>query len=312
MDRTASDAIIIKAAAGDRDAAQALLRLTAPTVNFVCSFLLNDPAEAASAVDAVLEKIRRNLGSLRSAEAFPGWVSRITARHCMGILKKSRPELFVTGTHEQDLPAAVLPHEDHRVPPNEEDTEAHAKEALLCLHRLPAQHRVCAFLFYFSALSLREIGGLMDTSEAAAVFRLESARKALRAHTRTEYLGWYLSRCADAGITVMPPQTPAAPEAEVPPIPDAGAPFPPEPVIPEPTEEELFREFPDFSAAPPESASPKSSGAVWLYLILMLLLAAVVGFFASVIRSGALADKDFWEFARATSAAVLPWLQIYS
>lgn len=303
MDRTASDAIIRNAAAGDQDAMEELLRLTSPSVGFACGFLLNHSPETDSAVLSILEKIRRNLTSLRTPDAFPGWVSRITVRHCMGILKKSQPQLFVTGSHERNLPPTEPAPESFRIPPAAEDTEEKAAEALQYLQRLPAQHRVCAFLFYFSAHSLREIGNLMDTTEAAAAFRLEAARKALREHIETEYLGWYLSRCADAGISAgasEPTEAPAE-DAEVLLAADAE----PEEI----SEEELLREFPEIPFAPPSAPEPaEKAGAGWLYLVLLILLAVAVGFFASVIRSGALADRDFWAFAKASSAAVLPYL----
>ena len=89
--------LIERARAGDADAFDELARSRIDQVYRTALAILGSPADARDATQETLVSMWRGLPSLRSADAFDGWLQRITINACKMSLRRRR------GVHEVEL-----------------------------------------------------------------------------------------------------------------------------------------------------------------------------------------------------------------
>ena len=117
--------------------------------------LAEDAAQEACAI------VYREIGRLRSAEAFRVWAYRIIAREAVRVAKRHAQE-----TH--DVSQVWQPDVDSRV------------DVLSALATLPADLRAAVVLHYYAGLTSAEIGNALGIPGATVRFRLAQARRRLR------------------------------------------------------------------------------------------------------------------------------------
>ena len=124
--------------------------------------ILRNPHDAMDAVqDAILQGWLKR-GALRDETRFAAWMTRILVNTCKNALRRRRPtaELF-------DI----------------SDAPGHSEDALdirAAMARLDVKLRICATLFYYEDMSLRDIAATLGLSQGTVKSRLHRARARLR------------------------------------------------------------------------------------------------------------------------------------
>jgi len=124
--------------------------------------LAEDAAQEASAI------IYREIGNLRSPDAFRVWMYRIVIREALRLVKRD----------------ATAPNVSQ--PQDEPDIESRL-DVLRALARLPAQLRAVVVLRYYADLNSREIATVLGIPSATVRFRLGQARQRLSHLLRIEH-----------------------------------------------------------------------------------------------------------------------------
>jgi len=136
--------------------------------------ILRDEEGAADVAQDSFLKAFRGLEGFRGDSAFRTWLLTIVANEARGVLRR-------TGRRkETDLEAAgpVASGEDD--PGTELDKEEEVLRVRRLLDRLPEKQRQAVTLRIFEALSFREIGALIDSSEGAARVNYHHGLRRLR------------------------------------------------------------------------------------------------------------------------------------
>jgi RNA polymerase sigma-70 factor, ECF subfamily len=124
--------------------------------------ILRDEEGAADVAQDAFLKAFRGLGGFRGDSSFKTWLLSIVANEARGVLRRSgrrkETELETAGpvASEADDPGRKL---------EKEEEEARVRRLL---DRLPEKQRQAVTWRIFEALSFREIGALIDSSEGAA------------------------------------------------------------------------------------------------------------------------------------------------
>jgi RNA polymerase sigma factor (sigma-70 family) len=173
------------AAAGDKTAAQALLRALADDVYGLALRMLGHPADAEDATQEVLMIVLTHLGSFRGESSFRTWVWRIAAHHLSRVRRGRRETLsfellaerLTTGYREQasqrpDPEADALTHE----------LRLRCTEAMLL--SLDRDHRLAYVLGDLLNLSGEDAAFVLEIEEPAFRKRLSRARERLYAFMR--------------------------------------------------------------------------------------------------------------------------------
>jgi RNA polymerase sigma-70 factor (ECF subfamily) len=177
--------LIRRAAAGDREALEALL-LESQDVAYRFSLLVcGQPEDAEDVMQEALLKTYRYASRLRAPDAFRTWLYRTVRTACL--MKRRRradeparmlslDELMPSSDRERRIDiadAAPGPHE-------QTINRALARRLRAALARLPATYRILVFLRDMEGLSTREASKVLGISEANVKTRLHRARLFLR------------------------------------------------------------------------------------------------------------------------------------
>lgn len=203
-----------RAAQGDGDAFETLVRRHQDRVLAVCQRLLGDREEARDAAQEVFLKVYRKAGRFRPRAKVSTWVYRIAVNHCLNRLRRRKVVRFLsfgtlTGGEGRDpssgeADAPVFDPEDP-TPGPEASLEARRRwaDTRRALDRLPESQRAVVVLAKFEGLSYREIGEVLGITPASVASRLFRAMRQLeKALAETEGRG---------GVPQKPPQGQAGP-----------------------------------------------------------------------------------------------------
>lgn len=170
---------IRKIRSGQKELYAELVRRYHRKVSGYCLFMLKNHSEAEEAAQDVFVKAYRSLGKFKGNSAFATWLYRITANHCLDILRKrtrhktlslealmeaggdninslfSAPDKAAAGMENKDLAGKIL-------------------------SALPEQYRLILTLREAESLEYREIAAALDCSLETVKSRLSRARKQLR------------------------------------------------------------------------------------------------------------------------------------
>jgi RNA polymerase sigma-70 factor (ECF subfamily) len=158
--------LVMRAAAGDRQAFDRLAERSRPWLYGLCLRLVHNSTVAEDLVQEALVKAFRDLPQLRDPAAFRPWLSRIAVNMCRMHLRKllGKPTEVHQGT---DSEAAAAPDE----PP------LHLGQALT---QLSQRERRLVGLFYVEGLSHAELAEALSLSTSAVKSRLHRLRAKLR------------------------------------------------------------------------------------------------------------------------------------
>lgn len=128
--------------------------------------ILKNDQDAEDAVQEAICAAFTGREALRNAERFKPWILRILANKCYDVCRKRKSTVDLEDVAEY-LPAAGTD-------PTEQMTLWQA------VMSLSGDLRAAVTLFYYDGLSVREIGGVLNISEAAVKTRLSRGRARLR------------------------------------------------------------------------------------------------------------------------------------
>lgn len=144
-----------------------------------CLSILKDEAEAEEAAQDIFVKAYRSLGKFNGNSAFSTWLYRITANHCLDVLRRmARRRTFSL--------EALVEAEGEKInrflaAPAEAAAGLENKDlASRILSALPDDYRAILTLREAERLEYREIAEALDCSLEAVKGRLSRARKQLR------------------------------------------------------------------------------------------------------------------------------------
>lgn len=168
------------AAAGDRDAFDALVRRhQARTYNFVRT-LVNDDADAEDLAQEIFLRVWKSIGRFRGDSAFRTWLFRIAVNVARTHLsRRSRWRLFARPASEPDSEAGGA-HDDPPSPERLEDDVVRRDAIDRALATLSPELRTAVTLRDVEGLEYREIARVLDVPIGTVESRIFRARQRLR------------------------------------------------------------------------------------------------------------------------------------
>ena len=163
--------LVERARTGDRDAYEALARLSADRLYATAYRIVRDSDLADEAVQQTLVQIWRELPSLRDPDRFSAWTYRLVVRYCLLDARRARR----TGIHEIRIDESTPSRSDAFADADLRDQLSRA------LAQLSLEHRTVVVLHHYSGLSLGEIAQILDVPYGTVGSRLHHATRALRA-----------------------------------------------------------------------------------------------------------------------------------
>jgi RNA polymerase sigma-70 factor (ECF subfamily) len=157
-------ALVDRAAAGDADAFESLIRPRLTPIYRLCLGLLANQADAADATQEALVAAWRQLPRLRDPASFDPWLRRIAYNACRMALRRRRT---LREVHVDPTVAAGM----HRSTVEPELVEAFAA--------LPIEQRAILVLHHLEGTPLSEIATTLDVPVGTVKSRLFAARQAL-------------------------------------------------------------------------------------------------------------------------------------
>jgi RNA polymerase sigma-70 factor (ECF subfamily) len=143
----------------------------------LCRRFLERPEDAEDAAAEVFLKLHRVLGSRDEALAFRPWLSQVTGRHCIDMLRKKKRERRYCVEGEE---IATVPDLSNPSPLSQalHDEEQRLLREELC--RLPRHYRVPLVLRYYKRMSYKEIARALGRQLPAIKMTLFRAKRELR------------------------------------------------------------------------------------------------------------------------------------
>lgn len=158
-----------------KDAMGQLLIDSDETLYRVAKSILYNDADCADAIQNTIVKAFSKLHSLKKEEYAKTWVIRILINESYQILRANKKVIPLE--EYQEMPERVSD-----VPEAGEFIDLY--EAIMCLKE---KDRVCIELYYMEGYSIKEIAGIMNSTETAIKKRLARAREKLRMDLKENY-----------------------------------------------------------------------------------------------------------------------------
>ena len=168
---------------GQTEAYGDLIRQYHKKVVGYCLSMLSNTTEAEEAAQDIFVKAYNALGKFQGNSSFSTWLNRITANHCLDLLRKRnrRKTISWDGLVEQEG------EQIHRLFATAHTGESQVENRELIdkiLSTLPADYRTILTLREVDGLEYQEIASAMDCTLDAVKGRLARARKLLQANLR--------------------------------------------------------------------------------------------------------------------------------
>ncbi|WP_173405664.1 RNA polymerase sigma factor [Streptantibioticus cattleyicolor] len=162
-----------RAAEGDEDAFEELVRRHGPAMFSLAVRLLGSRADAEDAVQEAFVSAWRRLPDFRADARFRTWLYRIVTNRCLNQLRARRPERDLTAAPEPTAP-------EHQASPVRAAESAAARAQLAeALDGLSPEQRACWVLRELHGLSYEQIAEVVRISEHAVRGRIFRARRYL-------------------------------------------------------------------------------------------------------------------------------------
>ena len=163
-----------RAAAGDREAAGALLREFQLPIHAYLRRLSASEADAADLTQITFVKVWQSLGRFGGASSVSTWIHRIAYCTYVDWRRRSRPGDARDEAWWKRLPAAGPP-------PSEQAADLDtARKVHAAVARLPEEERQAVHLHYYQNLTLAESAEVMALPLSTLKYRLRSALGRLR------------------------------------------------------------------------------------------------------------------------------------
>ncbi|MFI5765742.1 RNA polymerase sigma factor [Streptomyces sp. NPDC051563] len=168
------DALLaVRAAEGDEEAFEVLVRRYGPAMLRLAAGLLGSAAEAEDTVQEAFVSVWRKLPEFRGDAAFGTWLHRIVTNRCLNALRARRPV-----TDIDELPERAAP--EHQSSPERAAESQAAVHALgKALAALSPEQRACWVLREIEAVPYETIAQTVGISQEAVRARVFRARRCL-------------------------------------------------------------------------------------------------------------------------------------
>lgn len=165
--------LAVRAAEGDEEAFEALVRRHAPGLLRLATNMLSSRTEAEDAVQDAFVTAWRRLPQFRGQAAFTTWMHRIVVNRCLNILRCRRPLTDLDAVGEPAAP-------DHLASPARvAESHAAVRDMAAALAGLSPEQRVCWALRELEGLPYETIAETVGISPEAARGRVFRARRCL-------------------------------------------------------------------------------------------------------------------------------------
>ncbi len=155
---------------GDRKAQFELYRLYSQAMYNVCLRMVNSALDAEDLLQQSFIDVYSKMDSFRYESTIGAWIKRIVVNNCINFLKKRK------------LKIESLDDRFHHVPDHEPVSEKHLNVKAIndAMTKLPDGYRVVFSLYQFEGYDHKEIGEILDITEATSKSQFSRARKKLR------------------------------------------------------------------------------------------------------------------------------------
>lgn len=153
---------------GDRAALEALLAAAQPDVRRYARAACRTASDVDDAVQDALCILYRRVGTIRSAQAFMGWLMVVARRECLRLARRAHPGHEPMDALEDDLRLSARPPDDLRL------------DLAAAIQLLPPHYRDLVLLRDVEELTIDEIARARDLTREAVKARLHRARALLR------------------------------------------------------------------------------------------------------------------------------------
>jgi len=155
---------------GDRKAQFELYRLYSQAMYNVCLRMTNNSLDAEDLLQQSFVDVYSKMDSFRYESTIGAWIKRIVVNNCINFLKKRK------------LNIETLDDRFHHVADCEAVDEAHlnVKAINTALANLPDGYRVVFSLYMLEGYDHKEIGEILNITEATSKSQFSRARKKLR------------------------------------------------------------------------------------------------------------------------------------
>ncbi len=167
------DFLVSECLRGDEEAFRLLVERHRPRLHALAHGILQDPDQAADAVQDAFLKAYESLAEYRQRGGFSAWIRRILVNHCLSLLRQRHNYLSLEDL-EGDLVARERGPEEQIVSDNEVEAIRRA------MARLPAHYRTALVLRTIEGLSYREIAQLLAVPESTIETWIHRGRSRLR------------------------------------------------------------------------------------------------------------------------------------
>lgn len=155
---------------GDRRAQFELYRLYSQAMYNVCLRMLNNALDAEDMLQQSFVDIFSKMDTFRYESTIGAWIKRIVVNNCINFLKKRRLRI-----EELDDRLHATPVHDHV-----EEKHLNVKAVNQAMSELPDGYRVVFSLYMFEGYDHKEIGEILDITEATSKSQFSRAKKKLK------------------------------------------------------------------------------------------------------------------------------------
>ncbi len=167
-------ALIRRVARGEAPALAELIRRHQSRVYQIAYRLLKDPLEAEDAAQEVFIKVFKNAHRFEPKASVSAWLNRITANHCLNLLRQRRPQ---ESLDREGAPRVADPGATPLQALEKQDLSRRLEQLL---EALPENQRRALMLKQYGGLSYQEIAEEMNLSPQAVDGLLKRARQFLK------------------------------------------------------------------------------------------------------------------------------------
>jgi RNA polymerase sigma-70 factor (ECF subfamily) len=182
VDRTVDLGLVARAAGGDADAFDELLRPRLARLYRMAVAITRSEPDARDAVQDASISAWRELPRLRSPERFDAWLDQILVNACRGLLRRSRR----TRVREIELEPAGVDVDRQGLGAVTDPDVAEMELIQRAFERLAPGVRSLLVLHYVEERPLAEIARVMGSPVGTIKWRLSNARRALDRELRAE------------------------------------------------------------------------------------------------------------------------------
>ena len=180
-----SAVLAAKAAAGDSDAFEQLVKKYERFVYTTVCYLIKNREDAFDVSQEVFLRIYRSLASFRGDSSFATWLYRICKNACFDFLRKNAKHHADISTtlydENEDDTILEIPDSSRATDPEAAYEQLEQKEAIrFAITRLSPEHREIILLRDLEGYSYIEISEMLEMEQGTVKSRLSRARQALK------------------------------------------------------------------------------------------------------------------------------------